>query len=81
MALYRLKREDPEKSQKTSTFCLLLVESLEHEIGGGCHLNIGSIYRVGQVEIGHSSKTSLIQETKGGIYHLEIHHCTKCKNL
>ena len=29
------------------------------------HLNIGSVYRVGQVEIGHSSKTSLIQETEG----------------
>ena len=29
------------------------------------HLNIGSVYGVGQVEIGHSSKTSLIQETKG----------------
>ena len=29
------------------------------------HLNIGPVYRVGQVEIGHSSKTSLIQETEG----------------
>ena len=28
-------------------------------------LNIGPVYRVGQVEIGHSSKTSLIQETEG----------------
>ena len=33
------------------------------------HLNIGPVYRVGQVEIGHSSKTSsLIQETEGEIY-------------
>ena len=31
------------------------------------HLNIGPVYRVGQVEIGHSSKTSLIQETEGEI--------------
>ena len=29
------------------------------------HLKIGPVYRVGQVEIGHSSKTSLIQETEG----------------
>ena len=29
------------------------------------HLNIGPVYRVGQVEIEHSSKTSLIQETEG----------------
>ena len=29
------------------------------------HLNIGPVYRVGQVEIKHSSKTSLIQETEG----------------
>ena len=29
------------------------------------HLNIGLVYRVGQGEIGHSSKTSLIQETEG----------------
>ena len=29
------------------------------------HLNIGPVYKVGQVEIGHSSKTSLIQETEG----------------
>ena len=28
------------------------------------HLNIGPVYRVGQVETGHSSRTSLIQETK-----------------
>ena len=31
----------------------------------GGHLNIGLVYRVGQVETGHSSKTSLIQETEG----------------
>ena len=45
------------------------------EIGGGSsifkltkkggHLNIGPVYRVGQVEIEHSSKTSLFQETEG----------------
>ena len=29
------------------------------------HPNIGPVYRVGQVEIEHSSKTSLIQETEG----------------
>ena len=29
------------------------------------HLNIGPVYWVGQVEIGHSSKTSLIHETEG----------------
>ena len=29
------------------------------------HLNIGPVYRVGQVEIEHSSKTSLFQETEG----------------
>ena len=29
------------------------------------YLNVGPVYRVGQVEIGHSSKTSLIQETEG----------------
>ena len=29
------------------------------------HLNVGPVYRVGQVEIGHSSKTLLIQETEG----------------
>ena len=28
------------------------------------HLNIGPVYRVGQVEIEHSSKTSLFQETE-----------------
>ena len=32
------------------------------------HLNIGPVYRVGQVEIEHSSKTSLFQETEGKIY-------------
>ena len=31
-------------------------------------LNIGPVYRVGQVEIGHSSKTLLVQETEGEIY-------------
>ena len=31
----------------------------------GGHLNIGPVYGVGQVEIEHSSKTSLFQETKG----------------
>ena len=31
------------------------------------HLNIGPVYRVGQVEIEHSSKTSLFQETEGEI--------------
>ena len=30
------------------------------------HLNIGHVYGAGQVEIGHSSKSSLIQETEGG---------------
>ena len=34
------------------------------EIGMG-HLNIGPVYRVGQVEIEQSSKTSLFQETEG----------------
>ena len=29
------------------------------------HLNIGPVYRVGQVEIERSSKTSLFQETEG----------------
>ena len=29
------------------------------------HLNIGPVDRVGQVEIEHSSKTSLFQETEG----------------
>ena len=29
------------------------------------HLNIGPVYRVGQVEIEHSSKTSLFEETEG----------------
>ena len=29
------------------------------------HLNIGPVYRVGQVEAEHSSKTSLFQETEG----------------
>ena len=28
------------------------------------HLNIGPVYRVGQVKIGHSSETLLIQETE-----------------
>ena len=28
-------------------------------------VTVGSVYRVGQVEIGYSYKTSLIQETKG----------------
>ena len=32
------------------------------------HLNIGPVYGVGQVEIEHSSKTSLFQETKEEIY-------------
>ena len=32
------------------------------------HLNIGPVYGVGQVEIEHSSKRSLFQETKGEIY-------------
>ena len=32
------------------------------------HLNIGPVYRVGQIEIEHSSKTSLFQETEGEIY-------------
>ena len=32
------------------------------------HLNIGPVFRVGQVEIEHSSKTSLFQETEGEIY-------------
>ena len=40
--------------------------------GGGAaaesHLNIGPVYRVGQFEIGYSSKTLLIQETEGEIY-------------
>ena len=31
------------------------------------YLNIGPVYRVSQVEIEHSSKTSLFQETKGEI--------------
>ena len=44
------------------------------EIGGGSsifklmkrlgHLNIGHVYRVGQIKIEHSSETSLIQETE-----------------
>ena len=29
------------------------------------HLNIGPVNRMGHVEIGHSSKTSLIHETEG----------------
>ena len=29
------------------------------------HLNIGPVYRMDQVEIGHSSETSFIQETEG----------------
>ena len=29
------------------------------------HLNISPVYRVGQVEIGHSSKSLLMQETEG----------------
>ena len=29
------------------------------------HINVGPVYRVGQVEIEHSSKTSLFQETEG----------------
>ena len=29
------------------------------------HINIGPVYRVGQVEIEHFSKTSLFQETEG----------------
>ena len=32
------------------------------------HLNIGPVYRVGQVKIDHSSKTSLFQEIEGEIY-------------
>ena len=32
------------------------------------HLNIGPVYRVGQVETEYSSKTSLFQETEGKIY-------------
>ena len=32
------------------------------------HLNVGPVYRVGQSEIEHSSKTSLFQETEGEIY-------------
>ena len=31
----------------------------------GGHLNIGPVYNIGQVETGHSSRTSLIQETEG----------------
>ena len=48
------------------------------EIGGGSsifklmkrvgHLNIGPVYRVGQIEIEHSSKTSLFQETEREMY-------------
>ena len=29
------------------------------------HINIGPVYRVGQVKIEHSSETSLFQETEG----------------
>ena len=41
---------------------------LEADEKGWVQLNIGPVYRVGQLELGHSYKTSLIQETEGEIY-------------
>ena len=38
----------------------------------------GPVYRVGQVEIGHSSKTSLIQETEGENLPREWHFRPLC---
>ena len=39
------------------------------------HLNIGPVYRVGQVETEHSSKTSLFQETEVALELIDRENC------